>query len=616
MSPSSSAGSSPAGSPIHLPADSSPLSSPGLESNDFDFESDARPPWKPLFEHPYAGSTNSTRPPPMYEKKPPRVLSENEIENYDDPWAAPAVDMPLGNPWRVPMVPRSVPTPEELTREQQEHQLWAETINSAVDEAKGIVDLAHRNLTLISPTIRDLAHLIIMPAPVPPISTTPDSPSSRDFIRTQTDPASAAQRSRALFATRQPHLHTQNDANDPGGLRLFLAQNQIVRLPRELFDLTNLTVLSIRNNLIERIPPQICQLVALRELNISSNRLRFLPAEMASMPSLQNLSITGNPWLPEPTPPPPASTSSPSSSISAPGSSSDTSGLSPAQNATDVRGVVELPRSIAGETITLLETRVQSLFELSYRYLNSPAPSTATTSTRSLTATSSSPTVLPSSAPPFLVTNITPKKIRPTSNDVVSPSPLKKFKRSFTRTPTNLTTIASPPLPAEGSPNVLRALRGCGADIVAKSIPSRGDGKEVNGYVDGEDMNDEWALKRCPNPSHRVRVAPAREGDAGTSGETGKGEEEWSKEGEEWSWVYEGPPFLHPAEERFVWVEKIAGHKVGEKSGRVPLLWRGCSHGCLDFLAGKVDEVGASGAMEVGGGAALVAAGANVAPAI
>lgn len=85
-----------------------------------------------------------------------------------------------------------------------------------------------------------------MPAPAVPASSTAESPSSRDFIRTQTDPASAAQRSRALFATRQPHLHTQNDGNDLGGLRLFLAQNQIVRLPRELFELTNLTVLSIR----------------------------------------------------------------------------------------------------------------------------------------------------------------------------------------------------------------------------------------------------------------------------------------------------------------------------------------------------------------------------------
>lgn len=82
-----------------------------------------------------------------------------------------------------------------------------------------------------------------------------------------------------------------------------------------------------------------------------------------------------------------------------------------------------------------------------------------------------------------------------------------------------------------------------------RSIPSRGDGKEVNGYVDGEDMNDEWALKRCPNPSHWDRVVRAREEDASTSGETIKGEEERerSKEEEEWPWVSDGPPFLHPS---------------------------------------------------------------------
>lgn len=79
----------------------------------------------------------------MYEKKPPRVLSEKELDSFDDPWAAPAMTTPLENPWRVPMVPRAVQTEEELTREQQEHRLWAETINSAVDEAKGIVDLTY-----------------------------------------------------------------------------------------------------------------------------------------------------------------------------------------------------------------------------------------------------------------------------------------------------------------------------------------------------------------------------------------------------------------------------------------------------------------------------------------
>lgn len=60
-------------------------------------------------------------------------------------------------------------------------------------------------------------------------------------------------------------------------------------------------------------------------------------------------------------------------------------------------------------------------------------------------------------------------------------------------------------------------------------------------------------------------------------------------------------------------MEKIAGHKVGKKSGRVPLLWRGCSLGCLDFLAGKMDEVGTSSVMEVGGEAASAVAGTDVA---
>lgn len=93
--------------------------------------------------------------------------------------------------------------------------------------------------------IRDLANLVIVPAPAPPAPCATNTP-SRDFIRTPTDPASAAQRSRALFAKLQPHLRTENDASDPGGLRLFLAQNMIVRIPRELFSLRHLTVLSIR----------------------------------------------------------------------------------------------------------------------------------------------------------------------------------------------------------------------------------------------------------------------------------------------------------------------------------------------------------------------------------
>jgi hypothetical protein len=35
------------------------------------------------------------------------------------------------------------------------------------------------------------------------------------------------------------------------------------------------------------------------------------------------------------------------------------------------------------------------------------------------------------------------------------------------------------------------------------------------------------------------------------------------------------------AEERFTWENYVAGVSVG---GAVPLLWRGCQWGCLDFL--------------------------------
>lgn len=37
-------------------------------------------------------------------------------------------------------------------------------------------------------------------------------------------------------------------------------------------------------------------------------------------------------------------------------------------------------------------------------------------------------------------------------------------------------------------------------------------------------------------------------------------------------------------EERFTWENKVGGVLVG---GMVPLLWRGCSRGCLGFLDGR-----------------------------
>ncbi|KAI0071336.1 hypothetical protein K474DRAFT_1776236 [Panus rudis PR-1116 ss-1] len=49
------------------------------------------------------------------------------------------------------------------------------------------------------------------------------------------------------------------------------------------------------------------------------------------------------------------------------------------------------------------------------------------------------------------------------------------------------------------------------------------------------------------------------------------------------------PIFVDHAEERYTWENVIAGCRTGEMGG-VPILWRGCSRGCLDFLSPVVEK--------------------------
>src|SRR5262249_49088861 len=66
-------------------------------------------------------------------------------------------------------------------------------------------------------------------------------------------------------------------------LQLFLQKNLLRRLPAELWNLENLTVLSLRNNKLTYIPPSIAHLRHLRELNLACNRLRYLPWELLTL---------------------------------------------------------------------------------------------------------------------------------------------------------------------------------------------------------------------------------------------------------------------------------------------------------------------------------------------
>jgi hypothetical protein len=70
---------------------------------------------------------------------------------------------------------------------------------------------------------------------------------------------------------------------------------------------------------------------------------------------------------------------------------------------------------------------------------------------------------------------------------------------------------------------------------------------------------------RCPSARHIYATSP-------------------SVVGQPWPWPRLGPPFVMPAEERYTWVTELAGVRVGESTGGVPILWRGCGRGCLDFL--------------------------------
>lgn len=83
--------------------------------------------------------------------------------------------------------------------------------------------------------------------------------------------------------------------------KLFLFQNSLTRLPKELFNLDHLTVLSLRANHLTEIPPIILRMINLQELNLSQNSLKHLPVELLELvcspaSSLRLLYLFPNPF--------------------------------------------------------------------------------------------------------------------------------------------------------------------------------------------------------------------------------------------------------------------------------------------------------------------------------
>jgi hypothetical protein len=124
-------------------------------------------------------------------------------------------------------------------------------------------------------------------------------------------PAIAARQIRRTFSRQESKnsaiLPGENDEN----IHLYLAKNRITMLPKELWTLEHLTILSLRGclqfdslkvaersraggNKITYLPPEIGTLKNLRDLNVSANRLKYLPFELNYLTSLVSINVHPN----------------------------------------------------------------------------------------------------------------------------------------------------------------------------------------------------------------------------------------------------------------------------------------------------------------------------------
>ncbi|KAJ5628849.1 hypothetical protein N7490_011077 [Penicillium lividum] len=129
--------------------------------------------------------------------------------------------------------------------ESREHRFARSVVNDCLEKGNDIVDLGNFNLRHI-PTglLRPLQHLTKLPS------------------------VEAAPLSENVYSSLQPFLS------------IYLPGNSLTKLHNELFELSGLKVLSVRNNELHELPYTIQKLAALEVLNVAVNRLTYLPWEL------------------------------------------------------------------------------------------------------------------------------------------------------------------------------------------------------------------------------------------------------------------------------------------------------------------------------------------------
>ncbi|KDQ50768.1 hypothetical protein JAAARDRAFT_211584 [Jaapia argillacea MUCL 33604] len=512
--------SSPPSSPF-FGGDSSPPSSPILEPMSLDTPP-ASPhiPCRALPAHPFAASMKATRPPRLHERKraSPPVTPEGSFSMEETPKKRLRYEI---SPERDDVV---TPTSagflgaEELGIWDDAIALASDIDNRESDTHQGsdmkptCIDLSRRNLTFIPHNISDLAHFVKLPKLGLPgpfhfhSGTIPKQQNQREgFSRVASAPAASSSSSRPFVPYKTVSGLLFDRSSSAGGkseerheIQLYLSMNEITALPTELFALSKLTVLTLRNNALTYIPPEIARLKNLRELNVANNQLSYLPAEMLNM-SLRALHVHPNPFLPPPALPPPTS-------------------KSPLARST---------RQVSPTTHLL--PLILPLTELCLRVLISPPPD-------------------PQSRVKFDVLGEAYQK-EESYLSATYEKPLHQFIDA------NL-------------PHLRDILDVCVPGSVASSaVKDGGKRSKTRSAVGSGGTPAPTGIGTCPSPRHR---------------QLGH------------SQVYKKPLFVHHAEERFTWEKSVAGVRL---SSAVPVRWRGCARGCLNFL----DTGEGEGVMESGG---------------
>ncbi|KAJ5748839.1 uncharacterized protein N7511_010535, partial [Penicillium nucicola] len=152
------------------------------------------------------------------------------------------------------------------SEESKEQRFAREVVNDCLDKGQDSIDLGDFHLkTIPSGLLRPLQHLTKLPS-------VREAPVSEN-----------------VFTSLQPFL------------RIFLPNNSLSTLHNDLFELSNLKVLSLRNNKLTELPSTIRRLTALQVLNLSVNRLTYLPWELLKLMQegeLKHLTVRPNSFLP------------------------------------------------------------------------------------------------------------------------------------------------------------------------------------------------------------------------------------------------------------------------------------------------------------------------------